>query len=410
MAVVDERPAEQARTEQVVPRSALIYIGGLGEASIDQSVEGIAKRVAAELDRAATTGAATFAVELGTKQQDLDGGLRLDQAVVVRSDAGEPTAAVDVWRLTTAQTLTARYAEAGPLRRAMMGGLVFLRYRAKAAGVLRATKGKTRRERRQALLAQVLMAAMVAYLIGLVVVLAASFADASWMPKQVGAALLAVTGLGIWKATAVQRLLNGAMQGMCLLQYLDAGAQANVLRGHLAEVLEHLAELDGVAYERIDVVGYSFGSVVALDATFPASGTPGPRFDGIDTLVTLGCPFDFIRSYWPAYYTQRKRRPGAPAHWLNVYSPLDVFGSDFRDPGTGAPAGVEVGAGETVRPDDSRSWTPPGVAGTEPGLGDVLLMRGLRVHADYWCPTFEQEASALGLVVGDLYNGTPLLA
>lgn len=113
-------------------------------------------------------------------------------------------------------------------------------------------------------------------------------------------------------------------------KYLSVDERRGSLQGQFAALLNHLAEKDDVKYDTIHVIGYSFGSIVALDALFPHN-KPGPRFDRIDTLVTIGCPFDFIRTYWPDYFKGRKRREGTPRRWINIYARADVLGSNFRD-------------------------------------------------------------------------------
>lgn len=124
---------------------------------------------------------------------------------------------------------------------------------------------------------------------------------------------------------------TAALVTYSVVDYLDHGEDnGSELRGHLAALLEYLAESE----ERpatIDVVGYSFGSIVAIDALFPCVQEPPPRLSTIDRLITIACPYDFVRSYWPDYFTRRFSRAGAPPDWVNFYAPSDVLASNFRD-------------------------------------------------------------------------------
>jgi hypothetical protein len=170
--------------------------------------------------------------------------------------------------------------------------------------------------------------------------------------------------------------------------------------------LEYFAEHDTLRYDRVDIVAYSFGSVVAIDALYPLADIPGPRFEQIDTLVTIGCPFDIIRTYWPEYFDRRWHRVGVPRRWLNIYSPIDVFGSNFLDV-EGSEIGVRLQDGTTLRP-HSEAWH---VISEDRKVSpiQVLLMVGIKAHAMYWAPSFEQEDTVFAPVMRHLYAGHPLL-
>ncbi len=81
-------------------------------------------------------------------------------------------------------------------------------------------------------------------------------------------------------------------------------------------------------YTSVHIVAFSFGSVVSLDLLFPHS-RPGARIGTIKNLVSIGCPFDIIRTYWPAYFKDRQKKSNVPEKWVNIYASLDVFGSNY---------------------------------------------------------------------------------
>ena len=70
----------------------------------------------------------------------------------------------------------------------------------------------------------------------------------------------------------------------------------------------------------------------------------------VKNLVTIGCPFDMVRTYWPNYFINRQRQSNAPVQWINIYAPLDVFGSNFRDDDKtdDAEQGIVVGADKAL--------------------------------------------------------------
>jgi hypothetical protein len=223
-----------------------------------------------------------------------------------------------------------------------------------------------------------------------------------------------VAGIGIWRSALVKRLSAGALVGYSVVDYLDRGEdRGSQLRGQLTQLLERLAELEQ-PYRHIDVVTYSFGSIAALDALFAFVQPPPPRLATIDRLVTIACPFDFVRSYWPDYFSKRFSLPGAPGEWVNFYAPSDVLASNFSnttsgvvDPGAGpAPEAVITGRdGQPVGP------SPLNVAylldgRDEPVAGlESLRLKGLRFHGQYWSSRVESEESVFDQVIEHLGPG-----
>src|SRR3712207_3046953 len=115
-----------------------------------------------------------------------------------------------------------------------------------------------------------------------------------------------------------------------LIDYINEGVRQDALVNlleRLVEAIVRLQETGSPAYRQIHLVGYSFGSLVALDAMFSRRERPRPRFQSIHTLVTIGCPFDLVRSFWPEYYRRRFGHAGRPERWINVYVRRDIMGS-----------------------------------------------------------------------------------
>lgn len=154
-----------------------------------------------------------------------------------------------------------------------------------------------------------------------------AFAGSNAKPAIV---LLTALGALLPNRRNLQEAVSGAaVEFLCLNYYLSMGDRRNVLIGHVSALLEDICEQG--QYERIHVLAYSFGSVVALDALFPILREPTTRFNKIDTLVTIGCPLDTIRLFWPQYFRERRKLRDVPKRWLNIYSRVDVLSSNFNN-------------------------------------------------------------------------------
>lgn len=189
-----------------------------------------------------------------------------------------------------------------------------------------------------------------------------------------------------------------------MVDYLDRGEDnGSQLRGQLAALLEHLAELKD-PHATIDVVAYSFGSIVAIDALFPYVQEPPPRLATINRFITIACPFDFVRSYWPGYFKKRFSRTGAPKEWVNFYAPSDVLASNCRDDSAVDTAlkRVEVRDGQPDPPFPTN--VPYLIDGREEPVSgkDSVLLKGLRFHAQYWSSRVASEESVFDKVIRHL--------
>lgn len=217
-----------------------------------------------------------------------------------------------------------------------------------------------------------------------------------------------LTAVGLWTKTGMKELLARVSgEVTCAAQYLERGERSGALAGQFSSLLEYIAEEEartGLAYRNLHVVSFSFGTVVTLDALFPHS-TLTKSTRRIDTLVTIGCPFDFIRTYWPEYFGRREAWATAPRRWVNVYAPADVLGSDFRDdtPKGSFERGVEVKSGDPRRPTDNIAF------GRDLRLGDsfkdIVTLVGFKVHALYWEKGQTFDVNCFDHIVRAVYEG-----
>src|SRR5207247_5225157 len=102
-----------------------------------------------------------------------------------------------------------------------------------------------------------------------------------------------LTIFGLRKDNVVARATAAATGYVSVMSYFRYGERRGDLSGNLARLMQHLAERGKVKYSRVDLVAYSFGTIVALDALFPPRGQSVRTFSDIGRLVTIGCPFDF---------------------------------------------------------------------------------------------------------------------
>lgn len=175
-------------------------------------------------------------------------------------------------------------------------------------------------------------------------------------------------------------ITNTATQYICYFNYLNVGERRLNIIGKLEEILECAAE-SKENYSKISIHSFSFGSIVALDALFPYDGVISERMKNIHTLITVGCPYDFIRVYWPNYYNRQKLAENKPLQlrrWYNVYSSIDILSSNFRDDSSQKEAEKMIGAQKptnvpfnAITPEDVSTW-------------DNFTLLGLRAHTLYW--------------------------
>jgi hypothetical protein len=124
--VVSRRVDTAASVAEPGPsRRAIIWLSGLAEGTVDQSAQGVARRLAVALDLAAETGAARFSVEVDDRATDLESST---SCTIVRTDDGVSNPFLDVVRLATETTLTDDFARRGLVFRAALAAWVFFKY------------------------------------------------------------------------------------------------------------------------------------------------------------------------------------------------------------------------------------------------------------------------------------------
>jgi hypothetical protein len=394
-------PSSTPANQKTDRRDAVIWISGLTQATVEQSLEKTAKRIAVALDNS-TPARSNFIVE----QRD-HGAIPV--CTIVRGDAQGNEPIIDVFGLAVEEHLV------GPVRRmprwkqALVGAGVVAGALPVLTRRLFGTTGKTTRERLQLLFAIgffVLMALGLAALVGTLV--AGLVADRlQFLPNWLAGLLLGVGGLGLWKSPAVKRLRAASLTLYAVYRYIERADETGAsFRGALMKTLDTVQNChDDLDYGQIVVFSYSFGTLPALDACFSPSAQPPERLEDIDHLVTIGSPFDLIRAFRPDYAGARYWRDRAPGTWTNVYAPSDVLSSNFRnDPKTDR-ATVPL----VLRDHPNGGRLPTNVfflidgRDSPVGIIDTMLMRGIKFHGEYWDDDDDDADSVFGMLVPSLF-------
>lgn len=120
-----------------------------------------------------------------------------------------------------------------------------------------------------------------------------------------------------------------ATEFVCASDYVEFGKQQSLVQGNLEQMLEFIVENEPNA--QIHFHAYSFGSIIALDYLFPFGNVPSRNArETVEGIITIGSPYDFIRSYYSHYFEKRHLELGNRICWLNVYSTIDALASNFR--------------------------------------------------------------------------------
>lgn len=112
--------------------------------------------------------------------------------------------------------------------------------------------------------------------------------------------------------------------------YIQYGEQSQTIQGNLDALVEYIVENE--PNPTIQFHTYSFGSIVAMDALFPIGNevTYNTK-QTVNLLITVGAPFEFVKGFYPNFYENRNTFMTEKIQWINVYSLMDAFASNFRN-------------------------------------------------------------------------------
>jgi hypothetical protein len=427
---------KRAITATNPPHDAIIFLPGLSRQWNDQSLELIACKIAVALDR--RYGRLRFTSE--GRYDTINGKKAKICTISMQRDRQDPPKPViDVYELDYYKSLTQSFENRTILGKSVM---MFIAIFTNLPRVLSALfnvrrKSKTAMDKLQALYAICIFLILSAYMV-LLLIAALGSASQLVQPAAGGAAepwlltLLANIGAHIapfvviltlvivsLREKVLQFIVCAATDYVSLLNYMDFGERQNVIAGQLETFLDKLAEQANTPYRNYHIFAYSFGSIVALDTLFTFGMDIGEQTRHIDTLVTIGSPFDLIRAYWPDYFKARVAVPGVPRRGINLYSALDLLGSNFRndpqqadaEPHIHCPAaqsshldGIDGGRIDPKPSDHDNIPYEQVMQAKHRSLFGLLTLQGLKVHSLYWEPSHEEERNCFSYILPRMYD------
>ena len=414
--MVEQIPQQIPQQQPLSERDAIIYVPGLFPSAGDQTADRIGQRLAAAFEvesphrEASYSSAPAFEFSFGDA--------KVGVVTVAEQHEENATPLVDVYTLDYARSFRDTASKRPPIVQGFIAALIVLFV---SPRILRSIfmPSQSLGRRLQAFWAVGLLVLIMVYVgtLGYTAYQAAKTAfpaaaqsveKMAKAPQQsertftLEAVILLLTALGLCTRVSLKDIISLAgMETSGALGYLAFGLNAGAMNGAVDRLLDSAIEqgcAHGIRYKRLHLICYSFGSVITLDSLFPRGGGTPPRCARVvDGLVTIACPFDFIRSYWPKYFTKRGRQEGAPKRWLNIYRCDDILASSFTD--GDKPKGIETkDSAQECRP-DNLLFGPDEAA----GLGGLVLA-GFRAHGDYWSKETLLDRNAFNPAVAFLFR------
>jgi hypothetical protein len=415
-------------------RDALIYIPGIAN-SQEQDFEIVAQKIAAALDKNTQTIEASFNIKVNN--EDFGQNFKTKVCTIVRQDLNGTRSIIDIYELNYSQKLTQKYDKRNLFTKSFLLGAILLSNIPRfIRGLFKAKEsGKALKHKLQILYGLILLFSLSIYALTLILALFQVLKDIPHfpeafkelfnhfpfynifkkLPKLATDIIVILTALGFLTPEVKTSFEKAAVNYLCSLNYLNLGSSRSLLSGQLTELLEHILEKEDIKYRQLHILAYSFGSLLALDTLFPINRLPMERFRKIDALITIGCPFDMVRTFWSSYFENRQALAGIPKRWLNVYSPIDAFASNFRNDDKLEPADHTIKLRDTLSAQSTKLTPPkpeniPYLEGeTASSVLDWLTLIGLRSHGGYWEGKDDSEISCFYDVMSKMYEGDSLL-
>lgn len=202
-----------------------------------------------------------------------------------------------------------------------------------------------------------------------------------YLPEMLSRLIVSITAVILIFFPKFKSSVSGiATEFICLDYFLNVSEKKLDIIGKLETLIEKISENE--AYESIELHGHSFGCILILDLIYPYGSTPVLRVrDEIKHIVTIGCPYDFIKAYYPYYFENRvSHKHMKLANWYNIYSEIDVFSSNFRYDSKSEQAEIAIAQDgimpknlffNVVNPKSVRFWS-------------YMILIGIRTHKMFW--------------------------
>ncbi len=164
-----------------------------------------------------------------------------------------------------------------------------------------------------------------------------------------------------------------------LESYIHNKEQKQSIRENLNELIEYIVKHENNS--KIHFHTYSFGSIIALDTLFPIDAAPSKNSQSrVNLLVTIGAPYEFINNYYPNFYKNRNDIMTKKVQWINVYSLLDAFASNFRYDNKAGEANYGILNKQEIPININYEITQK----TNRNVFDFLALKQIYMHESYW--------------------------
>lgn len=188
-----------------------------------------------------------------------------------------------------------------------------------------------------------------------------------------------------------------ATEFVCANDYLEHGAQRQIIQGQLEKLIDYITEEEEDC--KIHFHSYSFGSILAIDYLYPFGSNISRNAEQFcEVLITIGSPYDFINSYYTDFYKNRRNSMDDRIYWLNIYSVADALASTFRKDDLNDQA--QYGIGNSNHPPHSVNYE---VTSVKTGVVSFIMLASLNAHSSYWDSKVDGQ-SCVRLVFEELRN------
>jgi hypothetical protein len=380
-------------------KCGVIFLPGGNQHWLDQSVEVVAERLAAALKHAA----ALQDVRVSVKSGALPLGEVSARTVQIEGRiAGQWRPLIDIFDVNYIEVFVRGFSGQSSIERVLSAASTLWHSKGQASHILRA-RNKGLIGEMQLLWLAISIAMLAGYLcywiiiaipagLGLTAILHASEKSAKtsglWAigVGVVVGALLPVLRVAV--SDAFKKFERSAVEQYTLSQYLQDNRPFGTCH---ALVRRAAAELRRQGYDRVDVVSYSLGSIIAGDTFYPRFPGLSDTRERVEEWVTIGYPYDVIRTALPDYFRKRGRPAFEVGRWFNVTGANDYLGSKFRDDQRAeapAPCSGIFFEGGQARPMQN-VFFPSTAEETAEGLRrrswkGVRPLRRIRKHLLYW--------------------------
>lgn len=378
-----------------------IYLSGLGETYTKESVEKYARRFARQYDFANPDEVPSYEVHVDKFEYDKQHQLVCNRVVISEVKDGAAQAVYKFYEYPYAAILTRNFKAKNALIKSLLlfigvcSKLPLMIYRLFYAGKNVGYQPRFRGQTLYLFLLFFIVSLGVLFLLpAAVAVLLNLLKQDTWLNTWVTARgwdflvfenflklITNITALLILLMPGFNdTIVSLACEFVSASNYLERGDMKQTIHGQMDILIEQILKEEGKEAE-LYFHSYSFGTLVCLDYIFPYGLKPSVRLQQhLKGLITIGSPIDFIKVYFPKFFSGRNMQLNDQMEWINVYSLADALASNFRTKG-------DEGAAEYSF--DMNARKPFNVryevANTDVNIvTQFFTLYALKAHGSYW--------------------------